>query len=272
MSLKTLAHASLLLQPDIDVMFSLDAPQPFVVLYSMALGKGGQLVMVVIAVLGLWLNTVVCLIAASRLVFAIARDGVLPGSSWIGKVQENGQPKNAVLFTGCVAGVLLCTILPSPVAFTSCTSLHARAYPITLLIPLSNHSGLCRSYANYCGVCFDSCPQNLRYTRQAQDGKMVQWTIQQTLLLDCNVLESFHLDYRHLTILLPCHSRHVQLCTRHIRCCYLDGYRCVLYSTRGEMATSAKDYRDPGERRMGAKWTGRYATYDQEGLKTRSLV
>lgn len=108
--------------PDIDVMFSLDAPQPFVVLYSLALGKGGQLVMVIIAVLGLWLNTVVCIIAASRLVFAIARDGVLPGSSWIGKVQENGQPKNAVLFTGAVAGVLLCTILPSPVAFTSLVS------------------------------------------------------------------------------------------------------------------------------------------------------
>lgn len=102
-------------------MFSLDAPQPFVVLYSLALGKGGQLVMVIIAVLGLWLNTVVCIIAASRLVFAIARDGVLPGSSWIGKVQENGQPKNAVLFTGAVAGILLLTILPSPVAFTSCT-------------------------------------------------------------------------------------------------------------------------------------------------------
>jgi amino acid transporter len=116
------------LQPDIDVMFSLDAPQPFVALYSLALGKGGQLVMVIIAVLGLWLNTVVCIIAASRLVFAIARDGVLPGSSWIGKVKENGQPKNAVIFTGCVASLLLCTILPSPVAFTSCKSLGCPDY------------------------------------------------------------------------------------------------------------------------------------------------
>lgn len=76
--------------------------------------------MTVVATLGLWLNVAVCIIAASRLVFAIARDGVLPGSKWIGHVQGNGQPKNAVLFTGAVASLLLCTILPSPVAFTSC--------------------------------------------------------------------------------------------------------------------------------------------------------
>merc|ERR1711977_378223 len=108
--------------PNLDVLYSLNAPQPFVLIYSLALGKGGQLVMTIIAILGLWLNTVVCIIAASRLVFAIARDGVLPGSKWIGKVKPNGQPKNAILFTGMVAGVLLLTILPSPVAFTSLVS------------------------------------------------------------------------------------------------------------------------------------------------------
>lgn len=217
--------------------------------------------MVVIAVLGLWLNTVVCLIAASRLVFAIARDGVLPGSSWIGKVKENGQPKNAVLFTGCVAGVLLCTILPSPVAFTSCTSSYPRAHRIPLLNSPSNHSGICRSYANYCGICFDSCSQDLRHTRKAEDGKMVQRTIQQTFLLDCNVLEPFYLDYCDLTILLPCHRRYLQLCTCYLRCCYPDGYRCILYSTRGQMATPEKDNRDSGERSLGAQWPGWYASH-----------
>merc|ERR1712093_609540 len=97
--------------PNLDVLYSLNAPQPFVLIYSLALGKGGQLVMTIIAILGLWLNTVVCIIAASRLVFAIARDGVLPGSKWIGKVKPNGQPKNAILFTGMVAGVLLLPFL-----------------------------------------------------------------------------------------------------------------------------------------------------------------
>ena len=85
--------------------------------------------MTVIAILGLWLNTVVVVIAASRLVFAIARDGVLPGSSWIGKVKRNGQPKNAVLFVGGIAGLILCIILASPVAFTSCTYLPSFVCP-----------------------------------------------------------------------------------------------------------------------------------------------
>jgi amino acid transporter len=106
--------------PDLDTLFSLGAPQPFVLIFENALGKGGQVVMVIISILGLWLNTVIVVIAASRLVFAIARDGVLPGSSWIGKVRPNGQPKNAVIFTGSVASIILCSILPSPVAFTSC--------------------------------------------------------------------------------------------------------------------------------------------------------
>jgi len=55
-------------------------------------------------------------------VFAIARDGVLPFSWWISRVSPDGQPRNAVKIIWIVAGFLLCTILPSPVAFTSLVS------------------------------------------------------------------------------------------------------------------------------------------------------
>lgn len=109
-------------QPSIDTLYSLGAPQPFVQIYTLALGRGGQLVMTSIAILGLWFDTSICIIAASRLVFAVARDGILPGSAWIGKVKNDGQPKNAVLFVGIVASLILCTVLPSPVAFTSLVS------------------------------------------------------------------------------------------------------------------------------------------------------
>ncbi|KAK0447939.1 hypothetical protein EV421DRAFT_1733112 [Armillaria borealis] len=74
--------------PDLDTLFALDAPQPFVQIYALALGRGPSIFMTIIAVLGL--------ILASRLVFAVARDGVLPMSGWIGKVDYQGQPKNAV--------------------------------------------------------------------------------------------------------------------------------------------------------------------------------
>ena len=60
--------------------------------------------------------------AASRLIFAVARDGVLPMSSWIGKVDSAKQPRNAVTVMYIFGAAILCTILPSQVAFTSLIS------------------------------------------------------------------------------------------------------------------------------------------------------
>ena len=62
------------------------------------------------------------MVAASRLIFAVARDGVLPLSGWIGRVNADGQPQNAVTVMFVFAAVLLCSILPSQVAFTSLIS------------------------------------------------------------------------------------------------------------------------------------------------------
>lgn len=39
--------------PDLDTIFALGAPQPFVQIYALALGKGGSIVMTIIAVIGL---------------------------------------------------------------------------------------------------------------------------------------------------------------------------------------------------------------------------
>ncbi|KAH8914993.1 hypothetical protein BT69DRAFT_1341882, partial [Atractiella rhizophila] len=108
--------------PSLDTLFSLAAPQPFVLIYELALGKGGQVVMTVVASLGLLINSSVAVVAASRLIYAVARDGVLPGSKWIGKVDKNGNPSNSVYFIWAVSAILLCTSLPSQVAFTSLVS------------------------------------------------------------------------------------------------------------------------------------------------------
>jgi amino acid transporter len=61
-------------------------------------------------------------VAASRLVFAVARDGVLPFSSWVSRVSPAGQPRNAVIVVWAVSALVTCTILPSSVAFTSLIS------------------------------------------------------------------------------------------------------------------------------------------------------
>ncbi|QRV72295.1 amino acid permease [Ceratobasidium sp. AG-Ba] len=108
--------------PDIPTWFELAAPQPFVLIYSMALGKGGATFMTIIAVIGLILNTSIAVVAASRLIFAIARDGVLPLSGWIGQVTSDGRPRNAVTVMYVFGAALLCVILPSSVAFTSLVS------------------------------------------------------------------------------------------------------------------------------------------------------
>jgi len=108
--------------PDLDTFFALDAPQPFVQVYALAFGKGSSIFMTIIAVLGLMMTTSIAVVASSRLVFAVARDGVLPLSGWIGRVTPDGQPKNAVTVMFVFAATMLCTILPSTVAFTSLVS------------------------------------------------------------------------------------------------------------------------------------------------------
>ncbi|CAI7634255.1 uncharacterized protein N7487_008796 [Penicillium crustosum] len=131
--------------PPIDVLFSYDAPQPFVPLYAALLGEGGHIVMNVLSVVALWLNTAIAITAASRLVFAVARDGVLPLSGWVSQVSAEGQPRNAVLVVWGVAAVITCTILPSAVAFTSLVSAagvpSAAAYGLISLGRLTLTSG-----------------------------------------------------------------------------------------------------------------------------------
>lgn len=108
--------------PDVSVIADFAGPQPFVGVYAAALGKGGHIVMNVVSIVGLILNTSVASVAASRLVFAVARDGVLPWSNWIATVDKNGNPRNAQTVIWIVASLLLLTILPSSVAFTSLIS------------------------------------------------------------------------------------------------------------------------------------------------------
>jgi len=78
--------------------------------------------MVIVCIVGLILNTTVSGVAASRLIWAVARDGVLPFSGWISQVSDRKEPRNAVTVMLAVAALLLCTILASPVAFTSLVS------------------------------------------------------------------------------------------------------------------------------------------------------
>ena len=64
----------------------------------------------------------VCIVSASRLIFAVARDGVLPMSEWIAQVNSAGQPTNAITVVYVLVAITLCAMLPSQVAFLSLVS------------------------------------------------------------------------------------------------------------------------------------------------------
>ncbi|KAK4980314.1 hypothetical protein LTR42_000621 [Elasticomyces elasticus] len=108
--------------PDLETLYSFGAPQPFVEIYALTMGRGGHVFMNVICIIGLIFNTTVAGVASSRLIWAVARDGVLPFSGWISQVSAKKEPKNAIIVMHVVASLLLCTILASPVAFSSLVS------------------------------------------------------------------------------------------------------------------------------------------------------
>jgi len=111
--------------------------------------------MTAIAVIGLILNTSIAIVAASRLIFAVARDGVLPLSKWIGQIDSQGQPKHAVTVMYVFGAALLCTILPSQVAFTSLVSAGGvptiAAYGLIALLRLTMTRGRFKSSHFYLG-------------------------------------------------------------------------------------------------------------------------
>ncbi|EMR09614.1 hypothetical protein PNEG_02197 [Pneumocystis murina B123] len=108
--------------PKLDVLFSLDVPQPFVYLYSLALGKKAHVFLNLIVVLGHLLNTTVAVLSSSRLVYAVARDSAFSMFDWLSKVDSWRQPRNSVTLVWIVSSIILCTILVSQVAFTSLIS------------------------------------------------------------------------------------------------------------------------------------------------------
>ncbi|KAG9093412.1 hypothetical protein FS749_014419 [Ceratobasidium sp. UAMH 11750] len=108
--------------PDVNTLFSLNAPQPFVLIYTWALGRGGGTFMTVLAVISAQLSHSIIVLAASRLIFSIARDGALPLSSWVSRTSRDGGPQNAVTLVYVISAALLCSILPSTSAFVSLIS------------------------------------------------------------------------------------------------------------------------------------------------------
>ncbi|KAI9319553.1 amino acid permease-domain-containing protein [Zopfochytrium polystomum] len=99
-----------------------DTNVQIIYMYEAALGVNGQAAVVTVGIVLWLLNATITLQATSRIVFAIARDHVLPFSSYLRAKNRFNQPFAAVLFSCACAFIFLLTILPSQVAFASITS------------------------------------------------------------------------------------------------------------------------------------------------------
>ncbi|KAB5587807.1 Amino acid permease [Ceratobasidium theobromae] len=119
--------------PRNEVIATLHAPQPFILIYDLSIGRGGATFMAVLSTLNQIFAIVSNTMAASRLVFAVARDGVLPFASWVQDVTPDKRPRNAILLVYAYSAILQCSILPSSVAFSSLISIagvQSSKYPL----------------------------------------------------------------------------------------------------------------------------------------------
>jgi amino acid transporter len=63
------------------------------------------------------------IISAQRVTFAISRDNILPGSSWLRRLSnDSGTPRNAALMVITIGALVSCTVLGSSVTFGAITA------------------------------------------------------------------------------------------------------------------------------------------------------
>ena len=79
-----------------------------------------------------------CAISASRLAFAYARDGLLPASSIVARVDKRTRtPINACIFNFIVQVLMLCLIFAGPVAIAAIFSIGAVGAYFAFTMPVA---------------------------------------------------------------------------------------------------------------------------------------
>ena len=77
------------------------------VIFTQALPEGWHFLVLLISTAGQLFCTTACLTSASRMTFAFSRDGAIPGSAWLSKVNPTTKiPANAVMFVTAI-GIII---------------------------------------------------------------------------------------------------------------------------------------------------------------------
>ena len=111
------------------------------VIFGQALPEGWHFLILLISTAGQLFCTTACLTSASRMTFAFSRDGAIPGSSWLSKVNQSTKvPANAVMFVGVVGVIITLPALKSiggvPIAFYAVVSVAVIGLYLAFLIPI----------------------------------------------------------------------------------------------------------------------------------------
>jgi len=114
-------------------------------IFGQALPQGWHFLILLISTAGQLFCTTACLTSASRMTFAFSRDGAIPGSSWLAKVNPTTRvPAHAVVFVAVIGAVITLPALitvdingaPVPVAFYAVVSVAVIGLYLAFLIPI----------------------------------------------------------------------------------------------------------------------------------------
>jgi amino acid transporter len=111
------------------------------VIFGQALPEGWHFLVLLISTAGQLFCTTACLTSASRMTFAFSRDGAIPGSPWLAKVNPKTKiPANAVMFVTAVGIIITLPALKSiggvPVAFLAIVSVAVIGLYLAFAIPI----------------------------------------------------------------------------------------------------------------------------------------
>ncbi|MEV7398494.1 amino acid permease [Aeromicrobium sp. NPDC092404] len=118
------------------------------VIFGQALPQGWHVMILAVSTAGQLFCTIACLTSASRMTFAFARDGAIPGSKMWAKVSAAKVPANAVIFVAVIGALITLPALVEvnqgteeeplivPVAFYAVTSVAVIGLYLAFLIPI----------------------------------------------------------------------------------------------------------------------------------------
>ncbi len=111
------------------------------VIFGQALPEGWHFLILLISTAGQLFCTTACLTSASRMTFAFSRDGAIPGSSFLSKVNPRTRiPANAVIFVAVIGVLITLPALKSiggvPIAFFAVVSVAVIGLYLAFLIPI----------------------------------------------------------------------------------------------------------------------------------------